>query len=64
MTSRKLPAQPTVHDAPWAIAALGGHMKTNGEPGWLVLHRGMNKLLAYEQGWLARESLGELVISR
>src|SRR6187431_502373 len=31
-------------------------LKTNGEPGWLVLQRGMTKLLAYEQGWLARKS--------
>jgi hypothetical protein len=56
MGSRKLSPRPTVHDALWAIAALGGHMKTNGEPGWLVLHRGMTKLLAYEQGWRAREN--------
>ena len=56
MGSRKLPPGPTVHDALWAVAALGGHMKTNGEPGWLVLHRGMTKLLAYEQGWRAREN--------
>jgi len=56
MGSRTLPSRPTVHDALWAIAALGGHMKTNGEPGWLVLHRGMTKLLAYEQGWRAREN--------
>jgi hypothetical protein len=60
MSSRKLSARPTVHDALWAIAALGGHMKTNGEPGWLVLHRGMTKLLAYEEGWQARESKGNL----
>lgn len=56
MGSRKLSPTPTVHDALWAIAALGGHMKTNGEPGWLVLHRGMTKLLAYEEGWRAREN--------
>ncbi len=56
MGSRKLPPRPTVHDALWAVAALGGHMKTNGEPGWLVLHRGMTKLLAYEEGWRAREN--------
>lgn len=60
MGSRKLPPRPTVHDALWAVAALGGHMKTNGEPGWLVLHRGMAKLLAYEEGWRARENSGDL----
>jgi hypothetical protein len=65
MASRKLPPKPTVHDALWAVAALGGHMKTNGEPGWLVLHRGMTKLLAYEEGWrAAQENFAGLSISR
>lgn len=62
--SRKLPRSPTVRDALWAVAALGGHMKTNGEPGWLVLHRGMAELLAYEKGWRAREDAAGLSISR
>ena len=66
--SRKLPPKSTVRDALWAVAALGGHMKTNGEPGWLVLHRGMAKLLAYEEGWCAgwaaREKRPGLSISR
>jgi hypothetical protein len=68
MGSRKLPRNPTVRDALWAVAALGGHMKTNGEPGWLVLHRGMARLLAYEEGWSAgwraREEAAGLSISR
>lgn len=51
--SRKLPPRPTIHDGLWAIAGLGGHIKNNGEPGWLVLHRGMVKLAAYEEGWSA-----------
>lgn len=51
--SYKLPSSPTARDALWAVAALGGHIKNNGEPGWLVLHRGMVKLLAYEEGWTA-----------
>lgn len=67
LSSRKLPRNPTVHDALWAVAALGGHMKTNGEPGWLVLYRGMVKLLAYEEGWSAgwraRENAAGLSIS-
>ncbi len=62
--SHKLPAKPTAHDALWAVAALGGHIKSNGEPGWLVLHRGLSKLLAYEEGWLARENAQGLPISR
>jgi hypothetical protein len=64
MGSRKLGPNPTAHDALWAVAGLGGHIKSNGEPGWLVLYRGMAKLLAYEEGWLARENVAGLSISR
>jgi hypothetical protein len=60
----KLSANPTAHDALWAVAGLGGHIRSNGEPGWLVLHRGLAKLLAYEEGWLAREKAAGLSISR
>ena len=49
--SYKLPARPTARDALGAVAALGGHIRSNGDPGWLVLHRGMLKLVAYEEGW-------------
>lgn len=35
-----------------AIAALGGHIKHNGPPGWQVLIRGYKKLLQLEEGWL------------
>lgn len=54
MSTRKLSAEPTAEEALLAVAALGGHMKRNGPPGWKVLHRGMVLLLAYEAGWLAR----------
>jgi hypothetical protein len=50
---RKLGPDPTVRDALWAVAALGGHLKSNGEPGWQVLQRGMIKLASYEEGWRA-----------
>jgi hypothetical protein len=40
----KLPAHPTVRDVLLAVAALGGHLKRNGEPGWLVLARGFETL--------------------
>jgi hypothetical protein len=33
-----------------AVAALGGHLKNNGEPGWIVLGRGMEDLLLLEHG--------------
>ena len=51
----KVPEAPTVHDALLAVARLGGHLRHNGPPGWLVLARGLRKLLLLEQGWLARE---------
>lgn len=35
------------------LAALGGHIKNNGEPGWLVLGRAYEKLLLLELGWRA-----------
>ena len=51
--SRSLPDKPTIRDALWAVAGLGGHLKRNGEPGWLVLHRGLQTLLSYEAGYEA-----------
>lgn len=53
-TLRKpLPAQPSARDLLLAIAALGGHIKNNGDPGWQVLGRGLQRLLCYEVGWHA-----------
>ncbi len=49
--SRKLPDTPTARDALLAVAAMGGHLRRNGEPGWLVLYRGMSKLLDREKVW-------------
>lgn len=42
----------TARDAMLAIARLGGHISNNGDPGWIVLGRGYEKLLTYEQGML------------
>jgi len=55
--SRKLPPRqrppptPTVREALLAIAALGGHLSNNGEPGWLTLARGFDFLLHLEMGY-------------
>lgn len=54
--SRRLPASPTALDALLAVAALGGHLKRNGPPGWLVLQRGMTQMLTYEAGWRAGQT--------
>jgi len=49
-----LPEKPTAADALRAVAYLGGHFIKRA-PGWLVLGRGLEKLLDLEIGWrLAR----------
>jgi|KBSMisStandDraft_5_1062788.scaffolds.fasta_scaffold150924_2 hypothetical protein len=50
-TKALMPALPTVRHALLAIAALGGHLKRNGEPGWITLGRGFQDLLVLEEGW-------------
>lgn len=46
-----LPAEPTVVDVLLAIARLGGHLRSNGEPGWLVLGRGYQDLMMMVAGF-------------
>jgi hypothetical protein len=36
-----------------ALAALGGHLRSNGPPGLMVLGRAYDELLVLEQGWVA-----------
>jgi hypothetical protein len=51
-----LPAKPTAQEALHGVAALGGHLARNGDPGWLVLGRGPDDLLKIELGYtLAKE---------
>lgn len=50
---QSLPPAATAADVLLAVAALGGHLKRNGEPGWQVIGRGYEKLLLLQQGWLA-----------
>jgi Transposase DNA-binding/Transposase DDE domain len=54
---RKFPENPTVRDAMLGIAALGGHIKNNGDPGWQVLGRGFRRFLELEEGWNLRADL-------
>jgi hypothetical protein len=49
----KLSSAPTVREAYLAIAALGGHIKYSGDPGWLTLARGYEKLETLTEGWVA-----------
>jgi hypothetical protein len=55
-TRIKLPPRPTARDTLLAVAALGGHLKHNGEPGWLTLSRGYEKLRTLTEGWAAKNS--------
>lgn len=46
LTSRP-PSNPrTVAEVTKALARLGGHLKSNGAPGWMVLGRGLRKLIS------------------
>jgi hypothetical protein len=49
---RPFPDDPTTKDALYAVAGLGGHLRNNGPPGWLVLRRGFEKLQDLVEGWL------------
>jgi hypothetical protein len=50
---KPLPEDPSPRDVLLAVAALGGHVKNNGDPGWQVLGRGLERLLTYQVGWCA-----------
>jgi hypothetical protein len=53
----RLAPHATARSALKAIAQLGGHISNNGDPGWIVLGRGFQKLLDLEEG--ARVALGD-----
>lgn len=50
--SQPLPTTPTVKDALYAVAQIGGHIRYHGPPGWLVLRRGFADLAVAERIWL------------
>lgn len=49
----RLPAAPSNRDLLLAVAALGGHIKWSGEPGWLTISRGFTELESLTRGWRA-----------
>jgi len=55
---KPLSATPTNLEVYLALAALGGHLRSNGPPGWIVLGRAYEKLLVLERGWLAARGAG------
>ena len=51
-----LPKRLAARDAMLAIAKIGGHITNNGDPGWLVLGRGFDRLLDIELGFVMARS--------
>ena len=43
----------TAQAAAYAVAKLAGHLKRNGDPGWLSLGQGLEILVTMEAGWKA-----------
>jgi Transposase DDE domain len=54
---KPLPLAPTVADLMNGIARLGGHITSNGSPGWQVLWRGYQDLLSWASGYLRGKSI-------
>lgn len=50
---QRLADSPTRQQVLLAIAAIGGHIRSNGAPGWRVIGRGMRRLLMHAEGWRA-----------
>jgi hypothetical protein len=48
-----LPQNPSTREALLAVAALGGHIKWSGEPGWLTISRGFTELQTLARAWQA-----------
>lgn len=55
---KPLPQTPNAQEVLYAVAALGGHLKRNGPPGWQTLGQGYEKLRDATEIWnLARKAL-------
>ena len=58
----RLPPTPTVQDAMLAVAALGGHLKHNGPPGWQTLAFGYLRLRTLTEGWQLRRAVDAAIV--
>lgn len=54
---KPLPPNPTVADVFKGIARAGGHITSNGPPGWQVLWRGYHDLLTWGGGYIRAKSI-------
>jgi hypothetical protein len=57
---KNIPEPMTASHVLFEIAALGGHIKNNGPPGWLILRRGFEELLTMERGFQLAMNLNTL----
>jgi hypothetical protein len=57
----KWPPSPSIRHALRGVARLGGHLKSNGPPGWQVLGRGYQKLMAIYEGVSALAAAGLVI---
>lgn len=46
-----LPLHPNVREVMLALARIGGHLKRNGEPGWITIGRGYDEFCAARRGF-------------
>jgi hypothetical protein len=53
-TTRFMAPRPSNQEATMALAEFGGHLRSNGPPGWAVLGRALERLLLIEVGWNQR----------
>lgn len=56
ISRQPLSPDPTAEEVLYAIAALGGHIRRNGPPGWMTLGRGYEELRIAAQGWAAAQA--------
>jgi hypothetical protein len=54
---KPLPPAPSVADLMTGLARLGGHITSNGPPGWQVLWRGYQDLLSWGAGFILGRSI-------
>ena len=54
---KRLPENPTAQDVMLCVAALGGHLKHNGPPGWQTLAHGYHELRQLTAGWALRRAV-------
>lgn len=53
-TTRFMSRVPSNEEAAMALAEFGGHLRSNGPPGWAILGRAFERLLLIEIGWNQR----------